>query len=66
MEQETKKKLEEENKKKLLGDPVVSIKKGYAFDKAYGADRFKDIREGEAVKKGIIDLHKKSREKRPV
>jgi|688.fasta_scaffold1291214_1 hypothetical protein len=52
--------------KKLKGDPEMHIKKGYFADKSYGVDRFKDIREGEAQKLGIIDVSKKSREKRPI
>lgn len=66
MEQEQKKRLDEENRKKLLGEPTIKVKKGYAGDVAYGVDRFKDIREGEASKKGIIDVHKKTKEKRHI
>jgi|LakMenE01Jun11ns_1017448.scaffolds.fasta_scaffold8819725_1 hypothetical protein len=29
-----------------MGDPVIKIKKGYSHENSYGADRFKDIREG--------------------
>lgn len=50
----------------MLGDPFMKIKKGYGSDKATGVDRFKDIREGSPVKKGIVDVHKKSKSKRPV
>ena len=50
----------------MLGDPVMKFKKGYISDKATGVDRFKDIREGSPVKKGIIDLHKKDKKKRAV
>ena len=66
MEQEEKKRLDEESRKKMMGDPVIRIKKGYISDKATGVDRFKDIREGSPTKKGIIDVHKKSKSKRPV
>ncbi len=44
----------------------MHIKKGYFGDKSYGVDRFKDIRQGEAHKLGIIDLSKRSKEKRPI
>lgn len=50
----------------MLGDPVIKIKKGYITDKTAGVDRFKDIREGSPVKKGIIDIHKKDKKKRQV
>lgn len=50
----------------MMGDPFIRIKKGYFSDKATGIDRFKDIREGSPVKKGIIDVHKKTKTKRPV
>ena len=50
----------------MLGNSYIQIKKGYYSDKCTGADRFKDIREGSPVKKGIIDIHKKSKSKRPV
>jgi hypothetical protein len=40
---------------------VIKVKKGYCSDVSYGVDRFKDIREGQAVKKGIIDVHKKNK-----
>ena len=49
-----------------MGDSVIKIKKGYSHEASYGVDRFKDIREGPAMKKGIIDIHKKTKEKRPV
>lgn len=50
----------------MMGDPVMRVKKGYTLEKAYGADRFKDIREGSPLKKGIIDVHKKDKTKRQV
>lgn len=49
-----------------MGDPVIKIKKSYGHEASYGVDRFQDIREGPAMKKGIIDVHKKTKEKRPV
>ncbi len=49
-----------------MGDSVVKIKKGYSHENSYGIDRFQDIREGPAQKKGIIDVHKKTKEKRPI
>jgi hypothetical protein len=42
------------------------VKKGYFADKSYGADRFKDIREGDAKKLGFIDYQKRSKSKKPV
>lgn len=50
----------------MMGDPNFKIKKGYTSDKVTGVDRFKDIREGSPLKKGIIDVHKKSKSKRPI
>lgn len=50
--------------KKLKGDPNLKIKKGYLGQHSYGIDRFKDIREGQAQKLGIIDYSKRSKEKR--
>ena len=49
-----------------MGDPTMRIKKGYFSDKAYCADRFKDIREGDPKKKGFVDVSKRNKEKRPV
>lgn len=50
----------------MKGDAVVHTKKGYLADKAYGVDRFKDIREGDAQKLGLIDVNKREKAKRPV
>lgn len=46
MEREQRKKAHDEEKQKCKGDLSMKIKKGYHGDKAYGVDRFKDIREG--------------------
>lgn len=50
----------------LKGPHVLGFKKGYFGEHSYGVDRFKDIREGEAKKLGIIDKHKKDGERRRV
>lgn len=34
----------EKEKKKMVGDPFIKIKKGYCSDKVTGVDKFKDIR----------------------
>lgn len=60
-EKEEKQRVEEENKNKLIGDATMKIKKGYNSPTTYGVDRYTDIREGEAVKKGIIDQDKKTK-----
>ena len=44
----------------------MAFKKGYFGEHSYGVDRFKDIREGEAKKQGIIDKHKKDGKKRSI
>ena len=44
----------------------MKIKKGYISDSVIGPDKYKDILEGSPNKKGIIDLHKKSKQKRPI
>lgn len=49
-----------------MGDPFIKTKKGYCSDKATNLDKFTSILEGEPIKKGIIDIHKKSKQKRPV
>jgi hypothetical protein len=49
-----------------LGDSHIKIKKGYCAEKTIGPDKYNNILEGNPVKKGIIDINKKTREKRPV
>ena len=66
IEREQKMQLQQEQRKKLKGDPVIHVKKGYLGQKAYGADRFKDIREGEPQKLGLVDIHKRDKSKRSV
>lgn len=66
LEREQRQRFLEEERKKLKGDPVVRVKKGYFGEKAYGADRFKDIREGETHKLGLVDYSKREKAKRPV
>ena len=50
----------------MKGAPVLAFKKGYFAEQSYGIDRFKDIREGDAKKIGIIDKHKKDGKRRKV
>jgi len=50
----------------LKGPQVMAFKKGYFGEHTYGLDRFKDIRDGDAKKLGIIDKHKKDGERRKV
>ena len=45
---------------------MLAFKKGYFAEQSYGVDRFKDIREGDAKKIGIIDKHKKDGKRRNV
>lgn len=49
-----------------MGDPYIKTKKGYCSDKVTNLDKFTSILEGEPIKKGIIDINKKSKQKRPV
>ena len=65
-EREQKRKARQDEKDKCMGDPNMKIKKGYFAEKSYGADRFKDIREGEPKKLGFVDVSKRTKEKRPV
>lgn len=58
--------MAEEEEQKLKGDPTIHIKKCYFGDKSYGADRFKDIREGDAKKLGFMDVKKRSKDKVPI
>lgn len=44
----------------------MKTKKGYCSDKATNLDKFTSILEGEPIKKGIIDVNKKLKQKRPV
>ena len=50
----------------MLGNPTMKIKKGYESDQVIGSDKYKGILEGEPMKRGFIDLHKKAKQKRPV
>ena len=49
-----------------MGDPFMKVKKGYCADKVTNLDKFSNILEGSPTKKGLIDVHKKSNQKRPV
>ena len=51
---EAKKKEEEDEASKLLGDRAFHLKKAYFGDKTSQADRFHDIREGSPTKKGLL------------
>ncbi len=50
----------------MLGNSHMKIKKGYISDKVTDLDKFTNILEGSPVKKGIVDLHKTSKQKRPI
>lgn len=50
----------------MLGDAYIKTKKGYCSDKVTDVDKYTNILEGLPTKKGIIDLNKKSRQKRPI
>jgi hypothetical protein len=49
-----------------MGDPFMRVKKGYCSDKVANLDKFTNILEGSPTKKGLIDVHKRSKQKRPV
>ncbi len=63
---EEKKRREEEDKKKLFGDPYIKVKKGYCSDVVAGVDKYNNILEGSPNKKGLIDINKKTKEKKIV
>ena len=44
----------------------MKVKKGYCSDKVTNLDKYNNILEGSPNKKGLIDVHKKSKQKRPV
>lgn len=50
----------------MMGDSYIKVKKGYCSDKATNLDKYTNILEGSPTKKGIIDVHKKSKQKRPI
>ncbi len=49
-----------------MGDPFMRVKKGYCSDTVTNLDKFTNILQGSPNKKGIIDVHKKSKQKRPI
>lgn len=49
-----------------MGDSNIKTKKGYCSDKVTNLDKFTSILDGEPIKKGFIDVNKKSKQKRPV
>lgn len=50
----------------MFGHHEIKVKKGYYSDAVIGPDKYKDILQGDPAKKGFIDVHKKTKEKRPV
>ena len=66
LDKEKKTKEKEVEKGLLKGSPQLSFKKGYFADQSYGVDRFKDIREGQSKKLGLMDKHKRDGQKRPI
>lgn len=44
----------------------MKFKRGYSGEHTYGIDRFKDIRDGDSKKLGLIDKHKKDGQRRQI
>jgi hypothetical protein len=50
----------------LKGSDAMKFKRGYSGEHTYGVDRFKDIRDGEPKKIGLIDKHKREGKRRRI
>ncbi len=49
-----------------MGDSYMKTKKGYCSDNVTNLDKYTNILQGSPIKKGIIDVSKKSKQRRPV